>query len=198
MRPAKNLPHPGIVMPGLDPGIHALVPPASKTWMAGSSPAMTGRWSNRSCRGAPAACGVGHLAATCSCAAHRLRLKLQEIYRRLALTLRLRPRLRTARPHRSSLRAAGSSRRFDPDATGLTTPMWQNCRRQPPWPHAAQSARASDGRRPRGRMWRGCSGSAVDSRFAFLLTLARGFAIMLRRMHETFEPRYAARSQTKR
>ena len=29
------------VMPGRDPGIHAFLEPESKTWMAGTSPAMT-------------------------------------------------------------------------------------------------------------------------------------------------------------
>jgi hypothetical protein len=32
-----------LVMPGLVPGIHVLVAEAGKTWMAGTSPAMTWR-----------------------------------------------------------------------------------------------------------------------------------------------------------
>jgi hypothetical protein len=36
------LPQPSLVMPGLVPGIHAFLPQQqSKTWMAGTSPAMT-------------------------------------------------------------------------------------------------------------------------------------------------------------
>jgi hypothetical protein len=40
----SDLPHqPYFVMPGLVPGIHEFRPHGSKTWMAGTSPAMTMR-----------------------------------------------------------------------------------------------------------------------------------------------------------
>jgi hypothetical protein len=36
-------------MPGLVPGIHVFVPDKAKTWMAGTSPAMTGFEFRQSC-----------------------------------------------------------------------------------------------------------------------------------------------------
>src|SRR5437868_11107711 len=64
--PCVGVPPP-FVMPGLDPGIHAFwAQPASKTWMAGTSPAMTNRnierdfiWARPSCIAGPA-CRIFH------------------------------------------------------------------------------------------------------------------------------------------
>ena len=46
MRKSQAMSHPQLVMPGLVPGIHVLAPKSlgpenEKTWMAGTSPAMT-------------------------------------------------------------------------------------------------------------------------------------------------------------
>ena len=49
MEKSQAMSHPQLVRPGLVPGIHVLAPKSlgpenEKTWMAGTSPAMTEKW----------------------------------------------------------------------------------------------------------------------------------------------------------